>query len=457
MRQKSTYWIVGLMLFALFFGAANLIYPALLGIYSGANIWQSVLGFIITGVTLPLLGVVAVAYSGKNDVETLAAPASKGYARFFAIALYLSIGPFFAIPRTGATSYSVGIAPIFGNSLAIKVIYGLFFFGLSYILAIRPSKIADRIGKYLTPTLLLILLILIIASFISPAGDLGQAYNASAAVSDSFKDLPFVAGLIQGYGTMDALAALAFAVLVVNAAKHYGANSPKEIAQLTLKSGVIAAVLLAAIYVFVARIGATSQSLFSFADGSFQLNNLPIDGGNVLSQASSYYMGNIGQAILAMAIFLACVTTSTGLITACAEYFHKTFPRLSHVTWATIFTLIATLFYFGGLSELIKWSLPVLFLLYPLTIVLILLVFLKPVIGENTLVYRSTVALTAIPALYDALSTLSAQTELFQLPESLNHFFTSVVPLGNYNMGYITFALVGLVISTLFVKVTQKN
>lgn len=457
MRHKSTYWIVGLMLFALFFGAANLIYPALLGIYSGKNLWQSILGFIITGVTLPLLGVVAVAYSGKNDIESITQPASKAYARLFAIALYLSIGPFFAIPRTGATSYSVGIAPIFGNGLAIKIIYGLFFFGLSYILAIRPSKIADRIGKYLTPTLLIILAILIIASFVSPAGHLGQAVNASASVSDSFHDLPFVAGLIQGYGTMDALAALAFAILVIESAKGYGAKTPKAIAQLTLKSGIIAAVLLAAIYIFIARIGATSQSLFTFANGAFQLNGKPIDGGNVLSQSAAYYMGTIGQAILAMAIFLACLTTSTGLITACAEYFHKTFPKLSHVTWATLFTLIATVFYFGGLSELIKWSLPVLYLLYPLTMVIIILVFLKPFIAESPLVYKTTIAFTAIPAFYDAMSTLAGQTQLFTIPQSISHFFTSVVPLGSYNMGYISFALLGFIISFILYKILPQK
>lgn len=453
MTKPSTYWIIGFMLFALFFGAGNLIFPAFLGLYSGTNLWLAVLGFCLTGVTLPLLGVVAVAYSGKTDVESIASPVSKSYALFFAIALYLSIGPFFAIPRTGAVSYTVGITPFFGDSQLVHIIYGLIFFGLSYLIAVRPSKIADRIGKYLTPALLIFLAILIIASFIHPAGSLGQPLNASSAISDQFRDLPFVAGLIQGYSTMDALASLAFAILVIDAAKGHGAQTNAQIAKLTLKSGVIAAVLLAAIYIFVSRLGATSQSLFSISDGLVMDKGQAVtDGGPVLIKAAAHYMGQIGQVILAFAIFLACVTTATGLISSCAEYFHKIFPKVSHIAWATLFTLIGMVLYFVGLSEIIKWSLPVLYLLYPLTMVTILLIFMKPYIGFNQTIYQTTLGFTAIAGLYDALSTLSSQTQLFTLPQGLIQFFTHTLPLGSYNMGWIPFAAAGLIIGLLLTK-----
>ncbi|MGE9902961.1 branched-chain amino acid transport system II carrier protein [Streptococcus alactolyticus] len=453
---KNIYVIIGFMLFALFFGAANLIYPAFLGIYSGSNLALAIIGFCLTGVTLPLLGVVAVARSGASDVEDFVRPVSKRYALLFSIALYLSIGPFFAIPRTGATSFSVGIQPIFGDNLIAKIVYGLLFFGLSYLLAIRPSKIADRIGKYLTPALLIIIAVLVVASFIKPAGDIGVAHNAANDISNAFKDVPFVAGLIQGYGTMDALASLAFAIIVIDASKQHGAKTQSEVAGLTFKSGIIATVLLALIYIFVARIGATSQNLFSFTDGQFMLNGVPVDGGNVLSQSAHFYLGNIGQVVLALAIFLACLTTATGLITACAEYFHKLQPKVSHVSWATIFTLIALVFYFGGLSELIKWSLPVLYLLYPLTIAIVLLVLCSKFFQNSPIVYRLTIAFTMIPALYDALSTLSAMTGLFNLPNGVVYFFTSVVPLGQFSMGWISFAVVGFILGVIVQRV-QKN
>ncbi len=453
--DAKVYTVIGFMLFALFFGAANLIYPALLGIYSGKNVWVSILAFCLTGVTLPFLGVIATAWSGAKNMEELASRVSKPYAIFFSVALYLSIGPFFAIPRTGATSYSMGVEPIFGSSLVVKVIYALIFFGLSYWMAIKPSKMTERIGKYLTPTLLITIAVVIIMSFINPSGSLGAAHNASSSVNDAFKDLPFIAGLIQGYGTMDALASLAFAVLVIDAAKQYGATSEKEISGLTIKSGLVAISLLALIYIFVARIGATSQGLFDFSNGQFVQNGIPIDGGHVLSQASKLYLGTIGQNILSIIVFLACLTTSTGLITACAEYFHGLIPKISHVMWASIFTLIATTFYFGGLSEIIKWSVPVLYLLYPLTITLIILVLGDKYFHSHRSVYVFTIGLTFFAGLYDAISTFATMTGFFTISSALSNFFTKVVPLGQYSLGWVTFALIGLILGLVFSKVKK--
>lgn len=440
------------MLFALFFGSANLIYPAFLGIYSGSNWIPSIIGFCLTGVSLPLLGVMAVAKSGGDDVESLARPVSKWYAIFFSVALYLSIGPFFAIPRTGATSYSIGVAPILGNHFFIKVLYALLFFGLSYYLAMRPGKMVDRIGKILTPTLLIIIAIFVIASFLNPAGPLGKPHDIGNNTNNAFSSFPFIAGLIQGYGTLDALASLAFAIIVIDGVKGFGITKSKDITKITLKSGIIAISLLALIYIFIGHIGATSQSLFESKDGQFLLNGITIDGGHVLSKSSHYYLGAIGQIVLAIVIFLACLTTSTGLITACAEYFHKLLPQLSHPTWASIFTLISIFFYFGGLSEIIKWSVPVLYLLYPLTIVLILLVLSRKLFHNAPIVYQTTMALTAIPAIFDALTTLSEFTGLFKLPNTVTQFFTLTIPLGKYSMGWLPFAIIGFCIGYIILQ-----
>ncbi|MCW5368245.1 branched-chain amino acid transport system II carrier protein, partial [Pseudomonas aeruginosa] len=130
------------------------------------------------------------------------------------------------------------------------------FFGLSYFLAIKPSKLAENIGKFLTPTLLVVISILVIASFVHPAGNYGDAFNAGVGVNNAFKDFPFIAGLIQGYGTMDALASLVFAILVIEATKQFGAKTDKEVTKITLISGAIAILLLALVYIFVGRIGA---------------------------------------------------------------------------------------------------------------------------------------------------------------------------------------------------------
>lgn len=451
------YGAIGLMLFALFFGAGNLIYPAFLGIYSGSQFWLAILGFCLTAVSLPLLGVVAIAYTGTEDAESLARPISKRFALLFSIALYLSIGPFFAIPRTGATSYSIGIEPIFGGSLGIKIAYALVFFGLSYWLAIKPSKMVERIGKYITPALLLVLAILVVMSFLHPAGDFGIPYNSGDSTGEAFADLPLVAGLIQGYGTMDALASLAFSIVVINSVKMFGVKDNREIAKVTILSGVIAVILLAVVYIFVARIGATSQSLFDFDGAVFTLNQQAIDGGHVLGQASLFYLGGIGRSVLAVLVFLACLTTSTGLISACAEYFNKLWPRLSHITWATLFTLIALSLYFIGLSEIIKWSVPVLYLLYPLTVVIIFLSLGRNLFGNDVRIYQITALFAGIAGLYDALSTFSGMTGWFALPRPIVTFFTEFLPLGEFSMGWVPLATTGFVLGCIRHIITKKH
>lgn len=445
-KFKNPTLIVGFMLFALFFGAGNLTFPAFLGLYSGQHFWQAIIGFCITGIGLPLLGVTAVAFSGHETPQELARPVSKWYALLFAAILYLSIGPFFAIPRTGATSFSIGIEPIFGNSLLVRIIYALIFFGLSYFLAVKPSQIADYIGKYLTPILISVLGILIVVSFINPIGGLGEPRNASETINNAFKDSPFVAGLIQGYGTMDALASLAFAILVINAIKDHGISQKQEVRQNVVKSGLIACFLLSLVYVFIGHIGATSQNLFTLKRGIFELYGIQVDGGHILNQSAAFYLGNLGQTILSVVIFLACLTTSSGLITACSEFFHHLMPKVSHVTWVSVFTLMSTFFYFGGLSEIVKWSMPFLYLLYPLTIALILLVFTKSFFANHSFVFQTTIVATFLASFYDFASTLGSMTGFFQLPDAMKHFFTTVVPLGQYNMGWISFTLIGYLI-----------
>lgn len=446
---KNPTVIVGFMLFSLFFGAGNLTFPAFLGLYSGEHFWQSIIGFCITGIGLPLLGVIAVAFSGHETPQALARPVSKWYALLFASILYLSIGPFFAIPRTGATSFSIGIEPIFGNSIFVKIVYATIFFGLSYLLAVKPSKIADYIGKYLTPILISVLTLLIIASFINPIGSLGQPRNASETINNAFRDAPFISGLIQGYGTMDALASLAFAILVINALKNHGISGKKQIAQHIVRAGFLACFLLSLVYVFIGHIGATSQRLFTLNRGIFEIYGTTVDGGHILNQSVAFYLGHLGQGVLSIVIFLACLTTSSGLITACSEFFHKIMPNISHMIWVNLFTLMSTFFYFGGLSEIIKWSTPFLYLLYPLTIALIFLVFTKQWFDNHSLVYQTTISLTFIAGFYDFAATLATMTGFFQMPSGISDFFTKAVPLGRYNMEWIVFALIGYLIGFL--------
>lgn len=298
---------------------------------------------------------------------------------------------------------------------------------------------------------------LIIVSFINPIGSLGQPRNVSETINNAFRDAPFVSGLIQGYGTMDALASLAFAILVINALKDHGVSGKKQIGKHIVRAGLLACFLLSLVYVFIGHIGATSQSLFTLNRGIFEIYGTKVDGGHILNQSVAFYLGHLGQGVLSIVIFLACLTTSSGLITACSEFFHKLMPKISHVSWVNLFTVISTLFYFGGLSEIIKWSTPFLYLLYPLTIALIFLVFTKQLFDNHSLVYQTTIGFTFIAGFYDFTATLANMTGFFQMPSGISHFFTKTVPLGQYNMGWLVFTLTGYLIGFLCYRLLSNS
>lgn len=428
--SRSAYIAIGLMLFALFFGAGNLIFPASLGQQAGTNFPLATLGFLITGVGLPLLGVIAIGYSGSRDLQELAGRVHPWYGVFFTVLLYLTIGPCFAIPRTGTVSYEIAVRPFLGGSAGTMEL-GLFlaaFFVISWWFSISPSKLVERIGKFLTPTLLLLLFILIAQSLLSPIG-MPQAPTATYATSS----LAFTQGFLDGYNTMDALASLVFGILIVKSAKQYGAQHEKEIAAATMKSGIVAALCLAFVYVFIANIGATSVSGIGLQE----------TGAPVLALSTEYYFGAPGAIILAFIVLLACLTTSIGLISSCGSYFSELIPALSYRTWVTLFSVFSGCIGIIGLSTIISAAIPILMFLYPLTMVLIALTFASPYFNHRRAVYAWTIGLTLIPSVWDGLRTAGVDLA------ALNTLGGTYLPLFTYGLGWISFAVVGFIIGLL--------
>ena len=313
--KKNSYISIGLMLFALFFGAGNLIFPAFLGQNAGSNLPVAMTGFIIMGVGLPLLGVLVMGYSGAVDLLELSSRAGKVFGVTFTTLLYLTIGPFFAIPRTGTTTYELGLSSFFPESsqTVAQAVFLAIFMGLTLWLSISPNKLVDRIGTVITPVLLLSMVILIIASVVNPMGS-AQAPTEVYSTSST----AFTSGLMEGYNTMDALASLVFGIIVINAVKLYGAKTKGEIFKNTTKAAVIAAILLALVYVFISNIGMTSVSVLG----------LQKTGAGVLTGATTYYFGSVGKILLFVIVFLACLTTSVGLVTACSTYFVRLYNKL---------------------------------------------------------------------------------------------------------------------------------
>ncbi|MFD1032760.1 branched-chain amino acid transport system II carrier protein [Metaplanococcus flavidus] len=435
----KSYAIVGMMLFALFFGAGNLIFPAQLGQYAGTEVGIAILGFLITGVGLPLLGILAIGYSKSNDLQDLSSRVHPIYGVLFTSLLYLTIGPFFALPRTGAVAYEVGIAPFVdaGSMGAILLIFSIVFFAIALFISLNPSKIVNSIGQYLSPAILLTLAVLLIAAFITPMGQAGSPQGG-------YMDNAFMTGFLEGYNTMDALASLVFGIIVIAAIRKMGVNSPKGVLAATLKSGLVAAALLAIVYTGIALLGSTSTSTLGLLE----------TGGPVLSGASAHYFGTFGALLIAVIITLACLTTAIGLIVANSEFFHKLTPKVSYKMYVVIFSAFSLVVTNAGLSNIITYSIPVLMFLYPLAIVLILLAFTSPLFQHARPVYVVTIAVTFFIAVIDGFKTLTGTLGVANPAwlQAIIDTYSAILPLYDVGLGWLLPAILTIVVTGLIVS-----
>lgn len=415
---------IGLMLFALFLGAGNIIFPPYLGQQAGTNIWIAVTGFLVTGVGLPLLSVIAIGRAG--NLQSLASRVHPTFGIVFTIVIYLAIGPLFGIPRTATVTYEVGILPFLSESASQSplalLLLTIVFFSLSVWLSLNPSKMVHRIGSIITPVLLIILSILAIKSIITPIGSISSP--SEDYVTDSFFN-----GFIEGYLTMDTIGGLAFGIVIISALKGLGVTQEKAITNTVAKAGIIAASGLALVYLALTYIGATSVSEIGM------LNN----GAAVITASTKVLFGHMGSIILAVAITLACLTTSVGLITSCAQFFSEQVPALSYKMIVYILAIFSTVIANVGLSTLISISLPILSFIYPLAIVLILLSFLHRFFKGYSTVYMGGMIATGIISLCDGL--LSAGINLGAIGT-----FVSSLPLSAQGIGWLIPAISGCII-----------
>ena len=430
-NSNKRYIAIGLMLFALLFGAGNLIFPAAMGQNAGVNVWYAVLGFCVTGVGLPLISIAALGYSGCLDLEEAAGRVHPWYGVFYSVVSYLAIGPCFAAPRTGTVSFEIAVKPFLGSfspDIALPI-FLLIFFLLTYWLAATPSKLVDRVGKILTPALLAVILLLIVQSFITPLGT-PQAPTKNYATPVT----AVMQGILDGYNTLDAIASFIFATLVISFVKEGGVTHPKAIMKQVLLSGSIAVALLAFIYIFIAKIGADSVTPLGILE----------TGAPVLAGSAKILFGNLGAAILAVIVLLACLSTSVGLVTCCAAYFMRLLGHFSYKTYAVIFCVISYLVGLFGLKTIIVSTIPVLMFIYPLLVALICLIFLDKFFGGRQCVYAWTIAFTFVMATINLLETAGVNLGSFET------MLQTYIPLHTFGMGWIPFAAVGFVIGLIW-------
>lgn len=422
---------VASLLFGLFFGAGNLIFPVHLGQSAGARVGIAAIGFLVTGVGIPLLGVAALGMSKSRDLLEMSSRTGRKYGIFFTCLLYLTIGPFFAIPRCASTSFSVGIAPMIENEHTAKYLLWLFsflFFAVVLFFSLRPGKILTYVGKILTPLFLISLGILIVSALLHPIGN----YQA-VEPEEAYAKMPLFKGILEGYNTMDALAGLAFGIVVIKVIRDLGVKEPGAVAACTLKSGIFGCSVMAVIYVALMLIGAQSRAVYPVS----------ADGGEALHLIAHHYFGDVGAIILAVIVTLACLKTAVGLITSCSETFCTIFPAgPSYKIWTTGFCIFSFFVATMGLASIITYSVPVLMFLYPLAITLILLALSGNLFQHNRTVYVITTLFTMVAAVFDFMNALPAQWREVAVAKNIA-FLGNMLPFSQYGLGWICPALLG--------------
>ncbi len=431
--------ILASTLFGMFFGAGNLIFPVHLGQLAGRNVVLAIIGFVVTAVSIPILGVAAIGITHSSGLFDLANKVSKKYAYIFTCLLYLTIGPFFAIPRCAATSFTIGVSSLWTNVERgfLLLIFSLVFFALVLYFSLRPQKITTWIGKWINPLFLVFFSILLFSAFLQIDVPL-----SSIEPTEAYTTKAFFNGFVEGYGTMDAIAGLAFGILVVNIVRDYGIEDKNEISKSILHAGIYTAVLMSLIYILSILLGVKSRSVFEISS----------NGGIALGQLANRYLGNAGSLVLTLTITLACLKTAIGLVTSCAVAFREMFPNsLSYRNWVIVFCVFSFLVSNVGLTTLMSFSLPVLLFLYPLTITLIILSLTGRFFNDDPFVYKAVTYVCAVMASLDIVKGLPLGLE------GIIAFIERIVPFYGLGLGWVLPSLIAFIIALAYRKKIVKE
>ena len=429
-RKKITDIIIcGFALFAIFFGAGNLIFPPYLGVISGNNWGIANIAFLLSDPLLPILGVIVTALLGGQATD-LGKRVSKHFSIIIGAISIILIGPLFAVPRTGATTHEIFVQSFVPT--APQWITSLIFFGLTLYIAIHSHTVIDAIGKYLTPILLFILLLVFIAAVIQPNAGF-QATTSVGLFSQSFK---------EGYQTMDALGAALMAGVVISDLTRRGYTEKKEQHQMMFGVGIVSFILLALVYSSLTYAGATVSTVY---DSTVQRPALLI---SLIEQL----LGSFGKVAMGIAVSFACLTTSVGLITTCGHYFSTlTNGKLEYKKIVVVSVVISFLLSLLGVDALLQLAVPVLSAIYPMVIALI---FLS--IFDRYIVYNWTYTGAVVGAFF--IGGIQA-IHLFSQMQGGNFLsglaaWTNTLPLHQFGFEWLVPAIIGSVVFTVISKLT---
>lgn len=420
MNKTKEIWIAGFAIFSLFFGAGNLLLPPLLGYNSGDNWLWVTIGFMITAVVIPIIGILAHAKL-QGTLYDFGKKVSPTFSFIYCAIIYI-ISIAIPSPRTASATHEIAVYPFFGTS---PLITSCIYFSLVLIFVLNRSRILNLIGKYLTPFIVIILVLVI---------GIGL-FSSDMIMNPSTFTTPVVSGLLEGYQTFDAIGAVVVGGVVIISLKIKGHNSFEDKKELIRKAGIIAGVGLFVIYAGLISVGAFYGSEI-LVDGTLSSD---MQRANLLQAISIATLGNIGNAFLSILIALACFTTAVGIITGTADYFKGLFKdsKKAYTITAVIGCLVGVLVGQMNFHAIIVIALPVLMFIYPITIILILLNVL-PEKWASITVFRMVVLITFIFSIPDFLGFIIPRESL----TGIQHF----IPLSEFSLGWVLPALITFIV-----------
>ena len=421
--------------FSMFFGAGNLIFPPFLGVQAGSATVPAAAGFIVPAVGLPILGVLAVSAAG--GFEQLANRVSPKFSLVLGVAIILTIGPCFAIPRTATTSFEMAVVPFTADAprWLTQLVYSLVFFALSFVMAQHPERLSKTLGRFMGPLLLVLIAVLFAACLVIGHGAFTAPYGNYASGQ-------LARGFLDGYQTMDLLAALYFGIVISANVREMGVTDESANRRETGLAGVGTGVMLIAVYGALSYVGMVSGA-FATIDPAKD------NGATVLTNLTASAFGPWGTAFVGLVFVVACFNVCTGLISTCGTYFQNRFPRVagrrvSYRAWSAIFAVFSFIVSNAGLSAIVTVSVPVLAALYPIAIVLVVLALVhRPFSGRFPHMYFWTVLLVGIVSAVDCLDQLI--TVFTGLTVAPLHVVT-LLPLYSAQLGWLLPAAIGLAI-----------
>lgn len=407
--NKKDFLQISFMVFGMFFGAGNLIFPPLIGKESGISFYLSILGFSLSAVLIPIIAIIEV--SKFDSIENILEKIGKKFSVIFLSMLYITIGPLVAIPRAASTSYSI-IFENFSDITIIRVIYSIVFFGIIYVLCLTPNHLVNKLGKYLTPILFTLILVIFFGTVI-------KGVSNFTLPTEKYMKLPLLQGFLDGYSTLDALTAILFGLVIQINLRYKGLNDDKSIREYTVKSSILAGLALFAIYFIIAFLGSSTARMFPYTK----------NGAEILSSITYYVFGKFGFVLLAIVFTIACSSICISLLTCISEFYYKNNNKISYRKWLLLWTFISMLLSISGLNNILSFTMPLLLLMNPITIWIIFLTVTDKIFGGDVLIYKYTTYTVTIFSLLSILPKLRVDLKLVNV-------ILSYIPFSKYEFAW---------------------